>query len=198
MYPPAIFEESDRMRLPCTAVRIQLRGSRTPSHNPSSRSGSLPALILCLAAASAAANADNGLQRCAKLVDDVARLACYDGLAKQPVTTAGQALPAPGQTPPRDDDGAAPATGPGQEHVQPARTVEDAEYTAALLGVGENNYGRLLFELDNGQVWRQLDSRFVALPDAFPAEVTITKGLLGSFNLRIGDDGRRIKVRRVK
>ncbi len=57
--------------------------------------------------------------------------------------------------------------------------------------------GNTVFELDNGQVWRQADkSRFSAREEN--PEVEITKGFLGVYFLSIQGYGARCKVKRVR
>ena len=61
--------------------------------------------------------------------------------------------------------------------------------TAHIASVSRNGAGRQLFTLDNGQVWRQAESK--ASFEAGPGDaVTISSGALGSFWLATGKHNR--------
>lgn len=56
--------------------------------------------------------------------------------------------------------------------------------------------GKTIFRLDNGQVWQQTDpDKFVVNVDN--PEVTIKKGLMGTYFLKIRGFGSRVKVKRL-
>ena len=61
--------------------------------------------------------------------------------------------------------------------------------------------GKSIFILDNGQVWRQLDSDsdevFEPAPGK-PMKVTIEMGSFGGYNLSVAGRNGIIKVRRLK
>ena len=78
---------------------------------------------------------------------------------------------------------------------------EITELSAGVLEFAKNAYGRSIFILDNGQVWKQVDGDTTEVRDPSRGEamkVTIETGLMGSYSLRV--EGRRgiVKVRRVK
>jgi hypothetical protein len=86
----------------------------------------------------------------------------------------------------------------------PARPADPSEITQLNAGVAEfarTPSGKVLFVLDNGQIWRQIDGDPENVADPGSTEhlkVAIEKGFFGSYNLKI--DGRTgfVKVRRVK
>lgn len=185
--------------------------------------GALPSSVF-------AADAAAGLQRCASITDNSARLACYDELAQQaatenaaavakpavaampkpvPATAAvPQTVPQPGpkavpQQVPQAEPGALPrvaAAEPGREHLGPMKDDEEepGDFPATLVAVGESSLGGRLFQFESGQVWRQVDKRYVAVPDELPVPAVISRGTFNSYTLRINDAGRSIKVRRVQ
>ena len=61
-------------------------------------------------------------------------------------------------------------------------------------------YGRFVVFLDNGQVWQQLegDTDRAHFSKSKKDLVTISRGLLGSYNLVIGDHSGLFKVKRIK
>jgi hypothetical protein len=58
---------------------------------------------------------------------------------------------------------------------------------------------RLTLVLENGQVWRQIEGdRFNLKADPeSPHKVRISRGAIGSFNLKVNDLNRTVKVRRI-
>lgn len=73
--------------------------------------------------------------------------------------------------------------------------------TGAAVEIGKNNRGKLFVILDNGQVWRQVsgDSSSPYFPknvDGLP--VTIKKGALGSYFVKIGKAKDTFRAERIK
>ncbi|HEY0106159.1 MAG TPA: hypothetical protein VGB91_08755, partial [Rhizomicrobium sp.] len=63
-----------------------------------------------------------------------------------------------------------------------------------------NPYGRFLVVLENGQIWQQLegDSGRARFAKGAKNTVTISRGVLGSYNLTVNDANGIFKVRRLK
>lgn len=57
--------------------------------------------------------------------------------------------------------------------------------------------GNTIFRLDNGQVWKQAESDLFVVNVDDP-EVTIKKGFMGTYFLKIKGFGSRVKVKRLK
>lgn len=72
--------------------------------------------------------------------------------------------------------------------------------TVEVTDVAFNPVGRFTVFLANGQIWQQLqgDGQRAHFPSRGPYAVTITRGLIGSYNLSIGNQNRIYKVRRIK
>ena len=169
----------------------------------------------------------DGLQKCSGITDDKSRLACYDALVR-PAQEAMARPPEAGEAthPPTKEEqkswfgfdlsglfNSSPSqqTTPqqfGAENTQATRQkVEQAEQeldsiTAGVTEYAFNPFGKFIIFLDNGQVWRQLqgDSGEKAMfhKNAKDNKVTISRGLIGSYNLSINDSSRSYKVERVK
>lgn len=77
-----------------------------------------------------------------------------------------------------------PGSGADLEAIQASLTQ--------MIPLGEGQY---IFRLDNGQVWEQIDDR-IDRP-RMPATVTVKKGAMGSYLLKIGDQ-RAVRVRRAQ
>jgi hypothetical protein len=180
---------------------------------------------LCLACAGTCEAADSlaKLMACRSLDDAAARLACFDreaaALAAAPVarasvppaaSPASAAPPARAAAAPAPADAAvaaAPAPDATQQFGLPERTVAAQEVAAgtrpaeakkieahvAKFAPGPD--GRLVFTLDNDQVWRQLLSEGDLMVNPGDA-VTISRGFLGSYWLQTGN-GRGCKVTRL-
>lgn len=147
--------------------------------------------------------------KCLGIIDNGARLACYD----RTVPALRYAAPAPAapSAPAAPIAPAAPAVAApvskeqafGAERIDrkdaPAGTVaQEAEsITAKLTSVSQQTIDRYSFTLDNGQVWSQVVARSIA--NAKPGKmVKIEKGMFGSFTMTIDGVTGIIKVRRVK
>jgi hypothetical protein len=164
------------------------------------------ALAAAPACADAVRDALVELAKCADIADAAERLKCFDAAAPR----ARSAL-------------AAPAEKPGEEKVtvenfglpaqsKPVTKTEDfgkpppepkgiTEITSSVLEFAKTPFGKAVFILDNGQVWRQLDadSSNVLEPRAgTKMKVTIEVGVFGSYNLSIEGRNGMVKVTRLK
>ncbi len=133
-------------------------------------------------------------------------------LASQPVPApeaAGQIAPAPeaaGQIAPAPalpgaDKPAQAAADLGQEQLPPPRRDapdESATLGARVIEVSQHGRSHLYFHLENGQVWRQIEPRYVPYPRNGAFEVEISRGMLGEYRLRVAGKGRLVRIRRVK
>jgi hypothetical protein len=145
--------------------------------------------------------------RCADIADAGERLKCFDAaMARVKNALASPAPEAPSKSllewfgfsrPPT------PVTKPedfGKPSPQPA-PEELNEIASPVLEFAKTARGKAIFILENGQVWRQLDSDTTTVLDperGTKMSVRVERGFLGSYNLTI--DGRNIlvKVNRLK
>jgi hypothetical protein len=147
------------------------------------------------------------LVQCADLADVQERLRCFDAaaarakavLAAPPAAGAGDAARSPLDSfglpqPP------APVTRPEQFGKPTPRPEELQSIAATVSEFAKTPRGKALFVLDNGQVWRQLDSdgSSVLDPPARGFKVTIERGAFGSYNLTIEGRSGLVKVARVR
>ena len=89
----------------------------------------------------------------------------------------------------------------GKEHLrQPEKLAggDDALLRATVLEVTKGRNDILHFQMDNGQVWRQNEARHFSYPKNRVFDVSISRGVMGDYRLRIGDNGRMVRIRRVK
>lgn len=88
-----------------------------------------------------------------------------------------------------------------EKSVDPAtaKTEELQELNSVVSKVEFTNLGKAIIYLENGQVWRQLDSdsRKIRVKSSLGKQATLKKKLMGSYAIRISK-GRSIRVRRIK
>jgi hypothetical protein len=180
-------------------------------------------LTLGLAPATHAQSAPDAFDLCAREKDSTTRLACFDrqlaarraataAAPAQPAIAAAAAKPAPvrpaAASPAAAATNAASTRAPdseiGLEHKQLRRLHPDRPETGLGAVLFEAKVVRVLerrpliyaFELDNGQVWEQIET--VTGLWVKPKEtVTIRQGLMGGFILKSAD-GPTVRVHRTK
>ena len=88
----------------------------------------------------------------------------------------------------------------GEEHLDRPETKanEDEVFHATVIEVTQGHNRILYFHFDNGQVWRQMEARHLEYPRSGEFDINITRGMMGDYRMRIGDDGRLVRIRRVK
>lgn len=89
----------------------------------------------------------------------------------------------------------------GQEHLarqEKGQQARGASLRATVIEVSRGRRDYLYFHLDDGQVWRQIEARHYAYPKDGEFEVNISRGMMGEYRMRIGDNGRMVRIRRVK
>jgi hypothetical protein len=187
----------------------------------------LPIVLPAASAAPAVAQTlPEQLQKCFRVYGVMDRLACYDEVARgaagnaatsrplppapaMPASPAMAAAPAPrlDQTQPGfgyNRNAPSRQTTPetfGSENIQrpaPAGPVDSV--TAAVADYKFSPQGRFILTLANGQVWQQIEGD-VARPllnHNHTRSVTISRGLLGSYNLSFSDQTGRFKVERTR
>ena len=75
---------------------------------------------------------------------------------------------------------------------------EDEVFHATVTEVTRGRNRILYFHFDNGQVWRQIEARHLEYPRSGEFEINITRGMMGDYRMRIGDNGRLVRIRRVQ
>ncbi|MBB5210060.1 hypothetical protein [Microbulbifer hydrolyticus] len=137
----------------------------------------IPVILFAILALPATAETlQKRLQQCSQFSDDEKRLACYDKLSGGLQQHAEQQF--------------------GQEQKQVIEEAPDS-ITATIIDAKEGAYGKFTFTLDNGQIWRQVDSSSRAIWRG-GEQVTVERGALGSFLMRKTTGGRTLRVKRVK
>jgi len=148
------------------------------------------------------------LAQCAAIEDSLARLVCFDDLAKQPVTPVSEKAEAAIAVPATKTEVvtapvasvAEKAADFGAEHLKKS-VVADEENSQIVFTVAklkQDPYGKWRFTFKNGQQWKQIDSdRFrVKVGDS----VLLSKGVMGSVYLKKNkaSSNKEISVKRIK
>ncbi len=167
---------------------------------------SLLALLAGPVYADATQDALAEIAKCADLQEPAARLKCFD-------TAAPRAKRALAEAQAREKRGildwfgfgrpSKPVTKPEDfgKPAAPAEPGEITQLTATVTDFAKTPRGKSIFILDNGQVWRQLDSdtdEVFEPASGKPMKVTIEVGSFGGYNLSIEGRNGIIKVRRLK
>ncbi|MFV8781718.1 hypothetical protein ACNKU7_04785 [Microbulbifer sp. SA54] len=118
---------------------------------------------------------ESELQTCVQYSDDSKRLACYDDVAGNLKQYSINRF--------------------GQEQKA---VIEDAPESirATISEAQKGAYGKYTFALDNGQIWRQVDSNRVIWKGG--EQIELDRGMLGAFYMRKTSGGRSVKVKRVE
>ncbi len=158
------------------------------------------------------------MAKCADIASSAERLQCFDTAAAGAKTALSAPAAAPVQqqaavqTEEKDEGGGVlswfglsrPVT-KSEEFGKPPAPVagpkEITEISAGVLELAKNAYGRSIFILDNGQVWKQIDGDQTEVDDPKSGEtmkVSIETAIFGSYALRIEGHRGIVKVRRIK
>jgi hypothetical protein len=175
-----------------------------------------PAIYLSLAALAAgtagahAQSADlDALLSCRSLDEAAERLACFDAasaaLAGVQAASGVAAAPAASENAEarREAEFGADDFRGSFEARRAAEKNGEAELTSievAVLEIGRTASGKALIILENGQVWRQIDSDgvyFRAPSSLDGVTAAISQGALGSYRMKLGKN-RVIRVRRLR
>jgi hypothetical protein len=160
------------------------------------------------------------LVACRDLTSAVARLDCYDAAVDgheqhgSPQPTAATTVPAAAEPATTVEPAAAAATAGaaaatisqeelfGQNSDAVQRTVEEAtgservdSISAQVTRLQQYDYDKVVISLDNGQVWKQIDSSSLRL--RVGDDVAIERAALGSFMLKKPGSKRTMRVSRM-
>ena len=175
-------------------------------------------LVFLLPAAASADALRDELRVCRDLPDDDARLVCYDvavdrsrqNPSSRPAPAAAES-PAAAPAEPAGASGTAATAGAAASLSQEAlfgkttdeveRTVEEAtgderidSLNASVTKLQQYAYNKVLITLDNGQIWKQVDTSNLRLRAGDAIE--IERASLGSFMLRKQGSKRSMRVSR--
>jgi len=142
---------------------------------------SAAACFTAFSSLSAAVDIDMGkrLKNCSKIEVAAERLHCFDQLVASPVAHKSAAL--------------------GEKYLKkPTASRESKVATHDLLRMTQDRKKRWVFEFGDGQVWRQVEARRLPRLVALPVSAYLSSGVFGSFDLRLEDYARTVKVKRLR
>lgn len=179
----------------------------------------LLAPLFAAAAASGQPVSGADLAACSERETDEQKLACFEALTERQGVANGEAedrAPAP-VTANADSEGQPPASrqqsdavdpalpgidnAAGREHLDRPNASSEPEpevVTATISKVTRGRNRHYYFHMDNGQIWRQMESGHVRYPRDRAFDVRISRGLMGDYQMRIGGDGRMTRIVRVQ
>ncbi|MEE2691164.1 MAG: hypothetical protein VX640_06465 [Pseudomonadota bacterium] len=155
-------------------------------------------------AAAAAADPFAAYAKCAAIVADEERLACFDGLAPAMQAAEGDVRNALALSKATGDLEAKRAEAFGAETFADKDAVNELEKLSRInAGVAEMQMmedRRLKITLDNGQVWRQdPDDKIIPAPkDGVERTAEIRRAMFGRYLMTIEPEGRTIRVKRAE
>ena len=141
------------------------------------------------------------LNHCAGIASNQSRLRCYDeitqtndadaDLSNQPLKSMAAADKVASTE--------SPKTSFGEKYLEKkASKTQDITVALTLNKAYRNKRKLWVFEFTNGQIWQQLEIQYIKVPKALNTTATISSGIFGSYDLRVGANGRPIKVKRLK
>lgn len=150
-------------------------------------------LVAVVPIIAAPAVAQDGLQgrlvACANIAEAAARHACFDALVPE-LKASGEA--SFGATATK----ASPLTAPIHAMTGPEAPAAPDKVSLPVKSVTATGDGKLRFTMENGQVWKQVDTTQLRNVGKGPWTAEIRKASLGSFLLSL-NDGRAVRVERV-
>lgn len=147
------------------------------------------------------------LHGCTTIVSPQERVDCYDKLLKIPVTKVSETVAASNYVTSPLETKVITQVSPDISRIQHLgskyldRSQEhraELKVSLSLLEAERNKYGKWTFYFANGQVWQQLEAKYISMPKNKPVVSSLSEGAMGSYELRIGHSTRAIKVKRVK
>ncbi len=143
------------------------------------------------------------LAKCVQEQDSLARLVCFDNLAKNAELSVAQergSISAPAiRIAPAAESVVSKEDSFGVEHLKKTNVTEnDLEVVFVVEKLKEDRYGKLRFLFKNGQQWKQSDSKYfkVKVGDS----LLLKKGFMGAVYLKKNnpDSNKKIRVKRLK
>jgi hypothetical protein len=154
--------------------------------------GALAGALLLSTAIIAAEALPAHIEACSTLRRDTERLACYDN-AVALMKAGGEGAPAPSA---ENMFGANTELAAAQSKLPGVKREELKHISGSVTSLHRGDDGMIQLELDNGQVWRQLDAG-VRLLVAEGDQITIVRGAMGTFRMT-DKSGRFARFKRVR
>jgi hypothetical protein len=138
-------------------------------------------------------------QVCSEIEDDQERLACYDAGNRTAAPGSQREAPAPAEelASPPTSESSSPVEARAPEQFGTKESEEEPkEYIEGTIVKIEESANRHYLLLDNGQVWREIEDSTLRFKEG--RKVTITEGILNSYDLKMEGQNKIVKVKRLK
>lgn len=161
-------------------------------------------LLLFLFLAQPALTAEQALTECRRIEEIVERVICYDKIVDLRFPMDSREKAETSRAPEIVETDAAPDAQSlfGKNDAEANRIVETSmainqisQIEAKVTDVRKSAYKKLTVTLDNGQIWRQIDSQSIPLRSG--ETVVVREASLGSFLMEKKSSSRRIRVKRA-
>lgn len=132
---------------------------------------------------------------CKRISNDAQRLACYDQFFQRDASDEVGHVDSNPKIPEQTSITVA-EVGAEKLPTPPATDIE-----TRMIGDFTGWSGKTVFTLDNGEVWQQTNNYISDYSPRSPIrqpKITITKGMFGSYNMRIEGVKRTVQVKRVQ
>ncbi|MEC8785585.1 MAG: hypothetical protein VXX33_03515 [Pseudomonadota bacterium] len=152
----------------------------------------------------------DAMEKCRNTDNSLKRLICYDNIAKslnqydgtsaqvsqlQAYRSEAATQPRPQVEANRQPEASEPKNDFGLEHRRDL-SAEASEVSLTIASFKDSLRGKKIITFSDGSVWQQSDSAYLKIEEG--QQVTIERGLLGSFYLSVEGVNKRMKVKRVK
>ena len=152
----------------------------------------------------------DAMEKCRNTDNSLKRLICYDNIAKslnqydgtsaqvsqlQAYRSEAATQPRPQVEANRQPEASEPKNDFGLEHRRDL-SAEASEVSLTIASFKDSLRGKKIITFSDGSVWQQSDSAYLKIEEG--QQVSIERGLLGSFYLSVEGINKRMKVKRVK
>jgi len=182
-----------------SAINLRLESGSVKDKRKNLRAsiGSFCILVGAFAQTAFADDGDAALQ-CRDVVSADARLACFDAAYATQEKPSSSALETAIVAPAASAASAPPPAVKSATEEQfglPQSQIETL--TSVITSVDKDAVGRLTFHLENGQTWKQIETRRFRITGDRPVAV-IKHAALGSFKLSVEGEARATRVKRLQ
>jgi hypothetical protein len=162
------------------------------------------AILTLLSLTTKAETLNGSLTQCLKIQDNLARLVCFDDLAKKAVPPVNVIAKMEKNTSEAKAETTMAPTSTkvadfGAEHLATYKVAEeDLQVVLTIEQLSKDHYNKWHFTFTNGQQWQQTDNDFLKVEVG--DSVLLKKGFMSAVYLKknLPDSNRKIRVKRLK
>ena len=157
-------------------------------------------MTLFFTATAFGAASQQDLETCAGQHSAAAKLNCFIALTDRGRETPASVTQPEESAPAQSAVVKTPTTDLGEEQVArpEAASRQATSQTVMVTKVTEGIHGVLIFHMDNGHIWRQIERGYFPYPKRRAFTVEIDRGMMGEYRMRVEGKGRMVRIRRLK